>query len=409
MAPVADRPRVLLLAQVLPYPPDSGPKVKTWNVIKCLAQDCEVTLVSFVRGDQTQHLPPLQRYCTAVHTVPLHRGLVNDLWYLARSLLSHQPFLIIRDDRVAMRRQLARLTAERRFHVVHADQLNMAQYAIGVDGARKVLDAHNALWLLYRRLSQLMPRGVRRILLGRDWQLLRAYEGQVCATFDAVLAVSEEDRRALEEVAPSCPQITVLPISIDTTELRPLTRHPGANRVVHIGTMYWPPNSDAVLWFMRHVYPRIRAARPDVGFDVVGTRPSRSVRKLADQSAGVRIVGYVDDPTPYLQRAGAVIAPLRAGGGMRVKILTALAQGLPVVSTSIGCSGLAVESGRHLLIADTAEEFADATLRVLGDRELSVALGRNGRQLVETQYDCRVLGPRLRAWYRGVVQTGHED
>ena len=409
MAPAPDRPRVLLLTQVLPYPPDSGPKVKTWNLIRCLAQDYEVTLASFVRGDQTEHLPHLEQYCAAVHTVPLRRGLLRDLWYLGRSLLSHHPFLITRDDRVAMRRLVARLVAENHFDVVHADQLNMAQYAAGVEGTRKVLDAHNALWLLYKRLWDLMPRGVRRVLLGRDWRLLRAYEGQVCATFDAVLAVTEDDRSALEEVAPSRSRIAVLPIAIDTTELRPLTRQPGANRIVHIGTMYWPPNSDAVLWFMHHVYPRIRAAWPNVGFDVIGTRPSRSIRKLAEQSPGARVIGYVDDPMPYLERAGAFIVPLRAGSGMRVKILTALAQGLPVVSTRIGCSGLAIESGRHLLIADTVEEFADATLRVLVDRDLALELGRNGRQLVETRYDRHVLCPRLLAWYRSVMQEHDTD
>ena len=96
--------------------------------------------------------------------------------------------------------------------------------------------------------------------------------------------------------------------------------------------------------------------------------------------------------------------PLRAGGGMRVKILTALAQGLPVVSTSLGCTGLAVESGQHLLIADTAEDFAQAALRVLGDRQLASQLARNGRVLVETRYDYRVVGPRLRAWYHDVVR-----
>jgi glycosyltransferase involved in cell wall biosynthesis len=399
-----DRPRVLLLTQVLPYPPDSGPKVKTWNLIKCLARDYELTLVSFVRGDQAADALHLARHCAAVWTVPLRRGLVNDLWSLARSLVERQPFVMVRDDRAVMRRLVARLSAGTRFDVVHADQLNMAQYAARVPGARKVLDAHNALWLLYKRLWHLMPRGVPRALLGRDWRLLRAYEGEVCLTFDAVVAVNDEDRSALEEVAPAVSRITVLPIAIDTDELRPLTRDPGANHIVYVGTMYWPPNRDAVLWFVRDVYPRIRAVRPDVVFDVIGARPGRRIRGLTGDAASIRVTGYVADPTPYLERAGAVIVPLRAGGGMRVKILTALAQGLPVVSTSLGCTGLAVESGQHLLIADTAEDFAQAALRVLGDRQLASQLARNGRVLVETRYDYRVVGPRLRAWYHDVVR-----
>jgi glycosyltransferase involved in cell wall biosynthesis len=303
-----------------------------------------------------------------------------------------------------MHRLVARLTAQTPFDVVHADQLNMAPFAARVRGARKILDAHNALWLLYKRLSHIMPRGVRRSLLERDWRLLRAYEAQVCRTFDAVLAVNEEDRLALQQPTPRAARVTVVPIAVDTTELQPRRRAVDANHVVHVGTMYWPPNIDAVLWFVHHVYPHIRAARPDVVLDVIGTRPSRRVRNLADASAGIRVTGYLDDPTPYLERAGAFIVPLRAGSGMRVKILTALAHELPVVSTSIGCNGLAVESGRHLLIADTADDFAAATVRVLGDRQLAAVLGRNGRQLVETHYDYRVLGPTLREWYRTVLR-----
>lgn len=399
--------KILLLTQVLPYPLDSGPKVKTWSVLRCLAEAHEVTLVSFVRGDQSAAVRQLQRFCKAVYTVPIKRGALADVAAIARSLRHQQPWVIERDDQPAMRQLLAGLVAQTRFDVVHADQLNMAQYAVRVDGARKVLDAHNALWLLYRRLWEVTPSGVRRALLGRDWTLLRAYESRVCQTVDAVLAVSEEDRQALQELTPSPVKINVVPIAVDTHEVRPLARHAAPNHIVHIGTMYWPPNTDAVLWFVRHVYPRIRAARPDVMFDVIGTRPTRSVRTLADESAGIRVTGYVADPTPYLERAAAVIVPLRVGSGMRVKILTALAQGLPVVSTSLGCAGIAVESGRHLLIADQPDDFAAATLRLLDDPGLAAGLGRNGRQLVETRYDYRSLCSQLREVYRGA--TGHDD
>lgn len=148
--------KVLLLTQVLPYPPDSGPKVKTWNVLKFLAQHHEVTLVSFVRGDQSAEIKQLESYCHTVNTVPMERGVQHDGMAMVRSLLSGQPWMMLRDDRAAMRQLVARLAREQRFDIAHADQLNMAQYAALVPGARKVLDAHNALWLLYQRLWQTM-------------------------------------------------------------------------------------------------------------------------------------------------------------------------------------------------------------------------------------------------------------
>lgn len=401
--------KVLLLTQVLPYPPDSGPKVKTWNVVKYLAQRHRVTLVSFVRGDQREDIQVLERLCAGgVYTVPMERSKVGDAIHMLRSLLTGQPFLMIRDDRAAMRHLVDRLTAEQRFDVVHADQLNMAQYAARVSGAAKVLDAHNALWLLYRRLWETTRSGPQKWLLGRDWRLLKAYEGRICREFDAVLAVSQEDRVALEEAAGRAVDITVIPIAIDTEEVALVERVPEPRHILHIGTMYWPPNIDGVRWFVRDVWPLIRKRRPDAQFDIVGARPPREIMALGGDETGINVTGYVPDPMPYLRRAALMVVPLRAGGGMRVKILNALAQGIPVVSTTLGCEGIAVTPGWDALLGDTPETFAAQVLRVLNDPDLGRRLAANGRRLVEREYDYRPVCHALDPVYAQVT-TGREQ
>jgi glycosyltransferase involved in cell wall biosynthesis len=393
--------KVLLLTQVLPYPPDSGPKVKTWNVIKYLAQaGHEVTLASFVRGDESASARHLQKYCRAVHPVPMARGPVRDGWAMARSWLTGQPWMMVRDDRAAMRRLVDRLASETRFDIAHADQLNMAQYAARVSGARRVLDAHNALWVLYRRLAETMSPGPQKWLLNRDWQLLKPYEGRVCQEFDAVLAVSDEDKAALEQAGGQATKITVIPIAVDTDEQLPLARLPEADHILHIGTMYWPPNIDGVLWFIREVFPLIRARRPGVVFDVLGARPPREIVALGGDGTGINVTGYVPDPLPYLARAGVMIVPLRAGGGMRVKILNAMAQGLPIVSTRLGCEGIEVVDGRDILIADGPGAFAEAVLSVLANRAWADALGQNARRLILAMYDFRTACAPLENAYR---------
>jgi len=287
---------VLLLTQVLPYPPDSGPKVKTWNVIKYLAQSHRVTLVSFVRGDQREDIQALEKLCAGgVYTVPMERSKVRDAWYMLRSLLSRQPFLMIRDDRAAMRCLVDGLATEQHFDVAHADQLNMAQYAARVPGAAKLLDAHNALWLLYKRLWETMKSGPQKWLLGRDWRLLEEYEGRICREFDAVLAVREGDRAALEEATGRSLDINVIPIAVDTDEVTLIERTPGPY-VLHIGTMYWPPNIDGVLWFVHEVWPLIREKKPDAQFDVVGSRPPQEIVALGGDETGINVTGYVPDP-----------------------------------------------------------------------------------------------------------------
>jgi len=364
-----------------------------------------VTLASFVRGDQAAHVRRLEQTCRAVYTVPMERSAVHDGLAMVRSLFSGQPWMMVRDDRAEMRELVRRLVAERRFDAVHADQLNMGQFAERVPGAFKVLDTHNALWRLYKRLCETMAPGPRQWLLGRDWRLLKSYEGRLVRQFDAVLAVSHEDRVALQEAAGRPVNITVVPITVDTDEVAVVKREAEPKHILHIGTMYWPPNVDAIEWFVHHVYPLIRQQRPDVQFDVVGARPPATLLALNEAGLGIHVTGYVEDATPYQQQAALVVVPVRAGGGMRVKILNALAAGLPIVSTTLGCEGIQVADGKDILIADEPADFAAAVLRVLNDRGLAQRLSQNGRRLAETTYDYRRACVALDTVYNNKLRT----
>ena len=391
---------VLLLTQVLPYPPDSGPKVKTWNVIKYLALHHTVTLVSFVRGDQSKDIEHLRHYCDEVHTVEMKRDLVRDGTALVQSIFSGEPWLIVRDRRQEMLALIRDICSRKSFDVVHADQLNMAQYALAAGRGRRVVDEHNALWMLYQRMASTMPQGPRKWLLERDWRLLQTYEGRICRDFDAVLTVSDVDKGALEKVAGELPEAYVIPIAVDTDELAPVRRSPAASHIVHVGTMYWPPNIDGILWFAREVLSKVREVLPEVEFDIIGARPPDEIRRLAEEDPRIHVTGYVEDVTGYLENAGVLIVPLRAGGGMRVKILNALSQELPMVSTTIGCEGILTQDGKDLLIADTPEEFAQACVRLLKEHSLGEELGRNGRALIQEHYDYRKVCGLLEQAYR---------
>jgi glycosyltransferase involved in cell wall biosynthesis len=382
--------RVLLLTQVLPYPPDSGPKVKTYYVLKYLAQQHQVTLVSFVRDtDKPEYIRHLETLCERVITVPIRRAKTDDLRYLGQSLISGDPWMMLRDQRPDMRQVLADLAAGTPFDVVHADQLNMGQYALPFAHSRKVLDLHNALWMLYKRLSETTPfTSPMKYLLMRDWPLLKRYEGEMCRRFDAVTAVTEEDRQLLLE-AGARDDITIIPIAIDTEEQALIPRRPTGPHIIHIGTMYWPPNIDGITWFLEAIYPLIKAQVPDVRCTLIGSRPPESIIQRAQTDRTLAVTGYVEDPTPFIEDSSMMIVPLRAGGGMRVKILNAFAQGIPMVSTSIGCEGILTEHNKNILIADDAGGFAEACVRLLTDYALNARLTAAGRQTAEEHYDYR--------------------
>lgn len=382
--------RVLMLTQVLPYPPDSGPKVKTYNMVKFIAQGHELTLVSFVRGDQSQEIEHLKQFCKAVYPVPIQRTRLEDGKALVNSLAKSAPWLMARDERRAMHALVADLCGKNHYDIIHVDQLNMAQYARSKPGTARILDAHNALWLLYKRLAQTTQNPVKALFLEREWRLMKRYEGKICQTFDAVLTVSDADKMALAEAADNQGNLIVAPIAVDPQELLPVLRNQQANHILHIGTMFWPPNVDGVLWFLKEVYPIITNLKSCIHFDIVGARPPKEITDAGRSLDCVTVAGYVKEPANFLKNTAVMVVPLLAGGGMRVKILEALAEGLPIVTTSIGCEGIAVENGKHVLVADTPEDFARATLRLLEDRDLADTLSRNGRQLIEKTYDYHV-------------------
>jgi glycosyltransferase involved in cell wall biosynthesis len=382
--------RVLLLTQVLPYPPDSGPKIKTYHVIKYLAQKHQVTLVAFVReSDKPEYIAHLKTLCERVITVPIQRAASRDLVFLGKSLLSGQPWMMLRDERPEMRAALAELAQTSQFDIVQADQLNMGQYALPFPSGRKVLDLHNALWVLYKRMSEAQAlTNPMKYLLMRDWPLLKTYEADLCRRFDAVTAVSEEDKAALIE-AGAPPEITVIPIAVDLDSQHYIERKPKGPHIIHIGTMYWPANINAINWFLDSIYPLIKERLPDVRCTLIGARPPESIIERANSDPSLTVTGYVDDPLPYLQDASMMMVPLKAGGGMRVKILNALAQGIPMVTTTVGCEGIAVTHDKDILIADEPAAFAEASLRLLTDPALNQRISQNGRDMVIREYDYR--------------------
>jgi glycosyltransferase involved in cell wall biosynthesis len=399
--------RILLLTQVLPYPPDSGPKVKTYHVLKYLAEQHEVTLVSFVRDtDKPEYIAHLQNLCHQVITVPITRSPLRDLLFLGKSLLTGQPWMMLRDERPEMRAALAELAATTTFDVVHADQLNMGQYALPFTGSRQVLDLHNALWVLYKRMAETQPltNPLKYILL-RDWRLLKRYEGRLCRQFDAVTAVSDEDRAALVE-AGARDDITVIPIAVDTTQQAQVERKPSGPHIIHIGTMYWQPNIDGITWFLDTIYPRIRERVPDVRCTLIGARPPASIVERGEHDPSLTVTGYVEDPLPYFEDASMMVVPLLAGGGMRVKILNALTEGIPMVSTTVGCEGIAVTHNEDILIADTPQDFTGACIRLLTDAALNARITATGRRTVENTYDYRQACRPLDTIYAGQVDKG---
>jgi len=182
---------------------------------------------------------------------------------------------------------------------------------------------------------------------------------------------------------------TTIPICIDPSERSLVDLADEARTVTHLGTMFWPPNVDGVLWFAREVWPLVREQAPEARFVIVGKRPPLSVRALSAEYPGIDVLGYVADPEPILRQTAAFVVPLRAGAGMRVKILDAWCWGVPIVSTTLGAESIEVRAGKDILIADRPRDMTDAVLHLLSDASLRNRLRESGRLAVRQRYDWR--------------------
>jgi glycosyltransferase involved in cell wall biosynthesis len=408
--------RVLFLSQVLPYPLDAGPKVRAYFTLRHLAQRHAVSLLTFVRpGDPPRAIEHLRGICEAVETITMRRGRPRDAWHLARSLVGDTPFLIQRDHSAEMIRAIrawfgpgdpavassGRSPGAAGFDVVHADQLWMAPYgllALRAAGADRrpavVLDQHNAVFQVPDRLARHEPNPLKRALLAWEARKLARFEARICRRFDHVVWVTAEDRSALAAVSgngfeATDGRSTVIPICVDPSVSSVATHRPNARRVTFLGGLHWPPNAEGALWFAREIWPQVRAQAPEAVLTIIGKDPPRSLTRLGAAEAGVEVTGFVADPTALLSETAAFVVPLQAGGGMRVKILDAWSQRLPVISTRIGAEGLEARDGENLLLADDAASFARAVVRVRREPTLATQLADGGLRTVEAHYDWR--------------------
>jgi sugar transferase (PEP-CTERM/EpsH1 system associated) len=397
------RPSVLFLAHLLPWPLTGGGQIKSYHTLRTLSRRYDVTLLAFIRrADEAQNCAPLAPFCRQAHTVLLRRSRLRDAGAALSALAARRSFLIARDDAPAMHRAVRETLRGRRFDAIHVDHLQMAQFVPGDFAGRVVLDHHNIEHRIPQRMAETSGNPLVRTFAAREWPRLRRFELAACRRVDRVLVVSDEDKSGLIALAPELESLVeTVPIGVDTNYFGVVKRKANSKTLLSIGTMYWPPNVDSMLYFCREILPTIKRQVPEAHLNIVGAKPTPAIEALADET--ITVTGSVPDVRPWAEDCGAFVVPLRAGSGMRVKILNALAMGLPVVSTTVGAEGIAVTDNENILLADGPDAFAEATIRVLGDDALAARIAAGGRRLMAEQYAWDRVGERLLDVYERIV------
>ena len=416
--PTPSRPRLLMLTSQLSYPPHQGATIRSYNLLRELARRSDIDLLSFVSDmRELDAAAPLRALCRSIEAIPVPRRSlgqrIRGVAFTVRPDMAlrfwSQPFAEL------LARRLQRKTYDATLFVgidmgPYLEQVSSWRTHLPAGAARPMLifDDLNAEYLLQQRAFETdlhhlsHPRRWAGALYSLiQWRRLRRFEARLCRLADHVVAVSDADQLALKKIVRGL-DVTVVPNGVDLERYRPAVslgeRKVPAPALVFTGKMDFRPNVDAACWFADEVLPLIMSRVPETTFAIVGRDPHPRVRALASRP-GVRVTGYVEDDIPYFADATVYVVPLRVGGGTRLKVLAAMAMEDAIVSTSLGCEGLGALSGRELVIAEDAVDFAEQTVALLKDADRRRALGTRARQFVEERYGWPAIAPRLEQLY----------
>lgn len=367
--------RILVISPKIPYPLNEGASLRTFNILRELSRKHEVCLAALWRpGDSAGS--PIEEFSRVIK-VHHARKPGRRLMQIALSPLNAGPYLQTVHESAAMQALVNEIAGN--FDAVQAEFPYTAQYITHLP-VMKVLDQHNVESEILRLSFRMEKNWARRANYFLQYRKMKAYERWVCGKMDAILATSEDDRRNLSAL-----NRNVLTIPNAVSEVAQAAEDRANKLITFTGLMSYPANVDAMEHFAGQVWPLVRRGEPGARLLIVGRNPVPQVLKL-NGVEGIEVKGNVPEIGAYIREASVIIAPLRIGSGTRIKIIEALAQGKPVVSTSLGCMGLEVRHGENILVADEPRAFADNLLLLLGDKRERLRIGRAGLELVKNKY-----------------------
>jgi glycosyltransferase involved in cell wall biosynthesis len=391
--------RILQICPRVPYPLHDGGAIGIFNITKHLAlRGHQIKMVAF-GTENSATAESLRQFCELF--IVQHRTGSNRMAAL-RSLASEVPYTISKYHAPAMFEKLTGIVEHSQIDVVHVDLLHMAIYGIFLQeryGLPIVLREHNVESTIMERFTENQKNPLLRWYANILLQKLLRYEPEKCAQFDCCVMITREDEQRIRDLS-SLVRTAVIPAGVDLPALTDPALEQSKS-ILFLASLDWLPNVDGFFWFYENVLPAVTREEPEIRISIVGKGHSARLQNL--KHPNIRFVGFVEDVVPYIQASPVCIVPLLAGGGMRIKILEMFAHRKCVISTSVGCEGIAAANGRELLVADEAPEFARSLIRALRDRELRLFLGNNARRLVEREYDWRQIGAAFEKVYHEII------
>ena len=383
--------KILIISDALPYPPDSGAKIRVYNLIKRISHLCDISLVTLTQSTNNgQNIRELKKYCKTVHTIQLKRksklehlpGLIN---YFIRGEPIENKFVFVNE----MKDVISKLVENIHFDVIQIEHSYMAPYINILNqntlkNTVKILTLHNLGYIQCYRQFKIEKDLFKKARYFLNWMLLKNWEPKFANKFDLCIVTSPTEKTSLKTANPLL-KVGVIPNGVDLNYYKPLPFDNKTQDILFIGKMDYTPNIDGVFYFCDKIFPIIKKSIPNSRFIIAGSNVPMKIEELKKDS-NIIVAGYVEDARPFYQQSVLSVVPLRAGSGTRLKILESMALGRAVVSTSIGCEGLEVKHNDTIIISDDPQDFAERVIELLGNKDLRKKISKNARNLVERNY-----------------------
>ncbi|MCF7802582.1 MAG: glycosyltransferase family 4 protein [Candidatus Marinimicrobia bacterium] len=393
--------RILHIMPYSPVPPTFGGALREYYILKNLLREHQVTVVFYGTEEDRQNLgEEFGDAVESIHAVPQPWERKFRRIAQLRTIVSQHSYFYHNNIRSSMQSKVDDLFRMKNFDMVHFEFSIMGSIAVP-DNIPTIVDTHNVEYANFRRMWKKSTSPIRKWFYGREYKKVYQEEVDILGNQDAIFVTSGNDGEIMDQDIPEVPK-HIIPNGVDTIFFTPESSPVKPNSLVFTGMMAYTPNNDGMLYFMKEIFPLIRAEVPDVQLSIVGKRPTKKLQSYASKQ--VEVTGFVEDVRPYIRNASVYIVPLRMGSGTRLKVLEALATKKPVVSTSIGCEGIDVEDGKSILIRDEPKPFAKSVINLLKDEKRRQELAMNGYRLIKKKYDWEAVGDKMLEIYRQYEQ-----
>jgi glycosyltransferase involved in cell wall biosynthesis len=379
----------------------SGGQIRTYNLLKKLADKHEITLFALIKNDQKRrHIPHLKKFCKKVKVFKRSEKPFT-VKNIIRTAFSSYPFLVMRNHVPEVIEAVKTELAAEKYDLIHAETFYMMPH-LPQTKIPIILVEQTIEYLGYESYAKKRWRPLRW-LLNLDIAKIKHWEKFYWQLADKLVVMSDEDQAYIQQFVDRPDKVVVISNGVDTQWFKQKPQKlPPKPTILYVGTFKWLPNIEAVKFLIEKIWPQIKQALPDAQLKIVGNAPTKEIKAYGAQDDSIEVTGRVEDIRDAFKQAHVLLAPVFSGKGTRYKILEAMASGTPIVATPTAVEGLKLSHTQQVLVGQDAQSLADLTLKVLNDPVLWKQLSQAGQAFVEQYYDWNLISQKLDKLYQSI-------